>query len=224
MTKHESAINAVNQLQTIIETVYLKSYAESTARIYIPCLSKVCNYINENLSFTELSHDDIVTFINQCQERLAPSTINNYIRQFRCLTRLACKAGIFKTDPCKSINNLKLNAKYAEKPAFSKDTHLDCNASLQVSQTGTIAALIKISPSPIISKTHWPKNKELSQTFFVEQLSAANVSAQPTLAPTTLTKTKTKGKHEKSATRSKQASRFHWFKWFLIVALSSIWK
>ncbi|WP_459682382.1 phage integrase SAM-like domain-containing protein [Vibrio comitans] len=224
MTKNETAIDAVNQLQTIIETVYLNSYAESTARIYIPCLGKVCSYIKENLNFIELSHDDIVTFINHYQPRLAPSTINNYIRQFRCLTRLACKAGIFKTDPCKSINNLKLNTKSAEKPPFSKCTHLGCYASLQLCQTGSSAALIKSAPSPIIFKTHWPKNKELSQIFFVEQLSVANRRAQPTLATTTFTKTETKGKHERSVTKPKQVSGLHWLRGFLIVALSSIWK
>lgn len=117
MPSQENTFAILENLQNLLEAEYLSRYTTSTLRVYLPCLSKVCTYICEHLRFEELTHDDVLQFINQLQTRLAPSTINNYIRQFRRLTAKAYKIGILQSDPCKLIKNLKTRSRAAKAPS-----------------------------------------------------------------------------------------------------------
>lgn len=112
--KVTEAIDKLDDLQAMIERTYKIRYKGSTLRVYTPCLRKFCNYIRNNLNFTKLTLEDIVEFINPYLKHFAPSTINNYIRQIRCLTREAYRASVLKTDPGKMIKNLRKNAKPAD--------------------------------------------------------------------------------------------------------------
>ncbi|GAM59152.1 hypothetical protein JCM19231_1718 [Vibrio ishigakensis] len=112
--KVNKAIDKLDELQAMIEKNHKLRYKPSTLLVYIPCLRKFCNYIRNNLNFTKLTLEDIVEFINRYLKHLAPSTINNYIRQIRCLTREAYIAGVLKNDLGKMIKNLRKNAKPAD--------------------------------------------------------------------------------------------------------------
>lgn len=131
MPSQQNTFAILEKLQTQLEAEYLSRYTTSTLRVYLPCLSKVCTYICEHFRFDELTHDDVTQFINQLQTHLAPSTINNYIRQFRRLTAKAYKIGILQSDPCQLIKSLKTRSKAAKAPSPNKKVMLsarpDCN-------------------------------------------------------------------------------------------------